>query len=212
MFGSVLRQLREERHLTQRELGKVLGISESTVGMYERGKREPDLETLKDIADFFDVDADYLTGRSSYRRAALRKGDGPLKLAEIISRFCRDNKLSPQQFADRCGLEAELVSIFEKGRNPLSGRPVAPSKDTIKKLCAGMGISVHDLFSIMDVQDWIESGFDVEQDPADRELLDILDELRSREDMRMLFKLARGASPDDVRRAAAIIEALRKQD
>lgn len=69
MFGDVLKQLRMESHLTQKELGNILGISESTVGMYERNKREPDFETLEAIADYFNVDMDYLTGRSDIRRA-----------------------------------------------------------------------------------------------------------------------------------------------
>jgi transcriptional regulator with XRE-family HTH domain len=42
------------------------------------------------------------------------------------------------------------------------------------------------------------------------ELTELLEELRNREDMRMLFKLAKGATPDDVRQAVKIIEALRK--
>lgn len=69
MFGDVLKQLRIESRLTQKELGGILGISESTVGMYERNKREPDFETLESIADYFNVDMDYLTGRSDIRRA-----------------------------------------------------------------------------------------------------------------------------------------------
>lgn len=69
MFGDVLKQLRIESHLTQKELSSILGISESTVGMYERNKREPDFETLESIADYFNVDMDYLTGRSDIRRA-----------------------------------------------------------------------------------------------------------------------------------------------
>ena len=44
----------------------------------------------------------------------------------------------------------------------------------------------------------------------DDELLALLTSLREREDMRMLFKLARDASPEDVRHAVKIIEALRK--
>lgn len=44
----------------------------------------------------------------------------------------------------------------------------------------------------------------------DDELNELLEELRNREDMRMLFKLAKGATPDDVRQAVKIIEALRK--
>ncbi len=46
----------------------------------------------------------------------------------------------------------------------------------------------------------------------DEELQALLDQLRQREDMRMLFKLARDASPEDVRQAVRIIEALRRDD
>lgn len=46
----------------------------------------------------------------------------------------------------------------------------------------------------------------------DEELRALLEELREREDMRMLFKLARDASPEDVRQAVRIIEALRRDD
>ena len=54
-------------------------------------------------------------------------------------------------------------------------------------------------------------GEDVQADTApDDELLELLSSLREREDMRMLFKLARDASPEDVRQAVKIIEALRK--
>ena len=47
---------------------------------------------------------------------------------------------------------------------------------------------------------------------ADGELEELLTALREREDMRMLFSLARDASPEDVRQAVKIIEALRRND
>lgn len=52
----------------------------------------------------------------------------------------------------------------------------------------------------------------VSPDAQDDELASLLSSLREREDMRMLFKLAQDASPDDVRQAVKIIEALRKHD
>lgn len=67
-FGTVLKALRSQHDLTQRQLAEALGLSESTVGMYERGHREPDFETLESIADYFNVDMDYLTGRSDIPR------------------------------------------------------------------------------------------------------------------------------------------------
>lgn len=67
-FGTVLRSLRTRNHMTQKELADVLDVSESTVGMYERGQREPAFEMLETIADYFNVDMDYLTGRSDTER------------------------------------------------------------------------------------------------------------------------------------------------
>ena len=54
-FGNVLRRLRKQDGLTQTELGKALGLSYSTISMYERGEREPELEVLEIIADFSNV-------------------------------------------------------------------------------------------------------------------------------------------------------------
>ena len=78
MFGDVLKQLRRESKLTQRELAKILGVSESTVGMYERNQREPAFEMLEAIADYFNVDMDYLTGRTLVRRAVSYSPDGTI--------------------------------------------------------------------------------------------------------------------------------------
>lgn len=64
-FGQRLRSLREGKKITQKELSKVLNVSESAVGMYERGEREPNFETVDKIANFFDVQADYLLGRAN---------------------------------------------------------------------------------------------------------------------------------------------------
>lgn len=70
-FGVVLKSLREERHLSQRQLADNLKIAYSTVGMYESGQREPSYEMLENIADYFNVDMNYLLGKSiiknSYR-------------------------------------------------------------------------------------------------------------------------------------------------
>ena len=68
LFGKVLRTLRQRNKLTQKQLADILGLSESAIGMYERGHREPDFETLECIADYFNVDMDYLTGRSNIER------------------------------------------------------------------------------------------------------------------------------------------------
>ncbi|RKJ51439.1 XRE family transcriptional regulator [Butyricicoccus sp. 1XD8-22] len=65
-FGDKLKQLRVNSNLTQKQLGKLLDLAESTIGMYERNEREPDYKTLLKIADYFDVSLDSLFGRTKY--------------------------------------------------------------------------------------------------------------------------------------------------
>ena len=48
-----------------------LKISRSSIGMYENGEREPSFELLEAIADFFNVDMDYLLGKTSTANQAL---------------------------------------------------------------------------------------------------------------------------------------------
>lgn len=59
-FGDILRELLEERELTQKQLAADLHLASSTLGNYIRNIREPDYHTLKSIADYFGVSTDYL--------------------------------------------------------------------------------------------------------------------------------------------------------
>lgn len=65
MFKERLKQLREEKGLTQKQLAEMLNISRSALSLYESGQRQPDLEILSKIARFFNVTVDYLIGGSS---------------------------------------------------------------------------------------------------------------------------------------------------
>lgn len=63
-FNIRFKELRTMMKWTQTETAAKLGCSKSTISMYESGSREPDYETLEKIADLFNVDIDYLIGRS----------------------------------------------------------------------------------------------------------------------------------------------------
>lgn len=58
-----IRELRKQRKLTAKKLGEIMNVAESTISLYENGKREPDYNTLNKLADYFDVTVDYLLGR-----------------------------------------------------------------------------------------------------------------------------------------------------
>lgn len=67
MLGERLALLRKEKGLTQEELAQALNITRSALSLYEIGKRDPDTETLRKIAGFFNVSVDYLLGRTDIR-------------------------------------------------------------------------------------------------------------------------------------------------
>ncbi|MBQ8845064.1 MAG: helix-turn-helix domain-containing protein [Clostridia bacterium] len=58
-----LKQLRTQKGITQEKLAKCIGISRSTIAMYETGGSEPDLQTLTKIAEFFNTTTDNLLGK-----------------------------------------------------------------------------------------------------------------------------------------------------
>ena len=70
MFGDRLKSLRNRKGLSQAEFAMQIGVSKSSVNMYERGEREPNFETLETIADYFNVDLDYLMGKSEIENRA----------------------------------------------------------------------------------------------------------------------------------------------
>ncbi len=67
MFGIRLKELRQEKEITQSELGKILNLSQRSISQYELGIRFPDEVILNLIADFFDVSLDYLFGRTNIK-------------------------------------------------------------------------------------------------------------------------------------------------
>ena len=75
MFGLRLKSLRKNKNISQKELAKIVGVAESTIGMYERDVRKPDFELLKKFADFFDVSTDYLLGRTEQKTINERKNE-----------------------------------------------------------------------------------------------------------------------------------------
>lgn len=66
-----IREKRRAMGMTMKELGRLVGVSEGAISHYETGRREPDPEMLKRIADVLGVTTDYLIGRDSPSSATL---------------------------------------------------------------------------------------------------------------------------------------------
>lgn len=62
----ILKQLRNEKRYTQKQIAEDLKISPTGYAGYEQGIREPDIDMLIKISDYFEVSLDYLVGRKDY--------------------------------------------------------------------------------------------------------------------------------------------------
>lgn len=66
-FPSKLKKAREDTGFTQREVAKETGLKQSTIASYEIGRTQPDIETIGVLADFYEVDVNWLLGTKGGR-------------------------------------------------------------------------------------------------------------------------------------------------
>lgn len=75
IFGNRLKQERLRLRLSQEDVGCKANISKQTVSHYERGNKNPTVETLAKLADIFDCSTDYLLGRTDDRDNLVYSGN-----------------------------------------------------------------------------------------------------------------------------------------
>ena len=130
-FKDRLKELRESAHLTQEGLAAKMEVSKGTIGNYETGRRAPDPETLEIIADIFNVDVDYLLGRTNTLPVlnleekwvidCYRKTDDDIKSAvKAILRECSEEKPAVIE-----AKKTKIIPLFCAAAGP--GEP--PSQD-----------------------------------------------------------------------------------
>lgn len=60
-----MRELREQKNISQKQLADIMHISQSSISEYESGNQQPPLDMIVKLADFFDVNIDYLLDRTN---------------------------------------------------------------------------------------------------------------------------------------------------
>lgn len=65
-FATRLQRMREQRRISRRIMSELCGLSSSVISKYERGEKQPKLETLIILADFFECSVDYLVCETDY--------------------------------------------------------------------------------------------------------------------------------------------------
>ena len=132
MIGDRIRQLRQNAGMTQAELARRLGISSSSVGMYEQNRREPSSDMLVKLGKIFDVSTDWLlsahTGSSASRAAGPADGED---LAGLLDQW-RENLMGQEglMFNGQPLEEGDLEKIFDAMK---LGAEIAASQNAGRK-------------------------------------------------------------------------------
>lgn len=127
-FSKRLREVMEERHTTQKRLAEAIKMRPQTVSLYMNGQSLPDVLTLKKIADFFNVSADWLLDREGAVKevnadlaAAVRYTGLTEDAVELLAKR-KEKALLPaaSSFSDLFEVCKDLPGYYEETRNVLS--------------------------------------------------------------------------------------------
>lgn len=132
-LGDKLRALREERELTLKEMGEKTGLSLTYLSEIERGAVCPSVDTLRQLANFFDIPVSMLV-----------KNDGPGSLPSKLQYVRKLKNISQKQLANMAGISPGLVAQLELGK-------VNASLKTVNKLAEALNVSV--CYLILDQKD-----------------------------------------------------------
>lgn len=99
-----IRELREEKHLSQTRLSIELGVSQETISAYEVGKNCPSAKSLIKLHDIFNASTDYILGLSDVRRLPIQRND-----------LCPDESALIQMFRKMDGNGRNVLLAYARG-------------------------------------------------------------------------------------------------
>lgn len=145
-FGKMFKKLRQEKGLTQEELREQFNqkyhynYTAAAISMYENDKRLPEIEALKDFANFFDVSIDYLLNNSNDNY--LNDKRVPMKRLKKL-RLEKDFTL--EELGKLIHIQKSTVSKYERGE-------AQPSQEVLIKLAEVLDTSTDYLLELTDDQ------------------------------------------------------------
>ena len=126
-----------------------------------------------------------------------------MKLSELIINYRKRMNISQREFSRKCDLSNTYISFLENENNPKTGKPIIPTLEQYKKLAGGMGITVQELFELLDRDAPVDIG------PSNSVPVDT--DIPKSDDIRLLIRGLNRLSPDQVSQAINVMKAMFNQ-
>lgn len=140
MYENNLKYIREYMEMTQKELGKVFNVSESTYSGWETGRDVIPLKHLYKFSLKYGYSMDYLLKLNS-KNVKYDKLDSIDRkmIGNKLKRIRKDLNLTQQQIADECMISQTTYSNYELGNNLISTM-------SLYTICKNHNISMDSIF------------------------------------------------------------------
>lgn len=155
-FSLAVSELRRERGLSQRQVAQDLGVSQALLSHYENGLREPKLEFIVRMCDYYGVTADHLLGRTAIKDDIFASADkisekgreGYLRAVSAVTALCAaaDNDPEPAvsravgKYIDAVLLKSMLnlgmADAYELGNHSITSRQAM-------RACEAIAVKTH---------------------------------------------------------------------
>lgn len=137
-FGEKLRELREERNLSQKELGdKMGGITQQTIAQYEKKETVPKFETVSKIANALEINPNIF-----YSDFSQSVADDSEEIGERIKELRKSKKVSQKELAQKTGLSIGSIQGYEQGR-------YNPKLEAIVKIAGALGVDLKVFYDVL---------------------------------------------------------------
>lgn len=133
-FSSRLKKLRTSKGVTQKELGSFLNVSQNAIFNWETKRTEPPMETIEQIAAYFEVSPTYLMGWDE------QKGLDHV-IADNIVKYRTQLNVSQNNLAEYVGVSVDTIQQMEAGK-------LVPSPNELIKISDGLMITINQLLNI----------------------------------------------------------------
>ena len=130
-FGEKLKELREERNLSQKELGdKMGGITQQTIAQYEKKETVPKFETVSKIANALEINPNIFY--SDFSQSVANDSGG---IGEKIKAVRLQKGVSQTALAKTLGVSTAMICQYEVGKRK-------PKVETLSKIAGALGVDL----------------------------------------------------------------------